>query len=81
MPSHAGIKIALAGGVVMVALAAGVGGGAGLRNATTAVPVAPPAPLMAPTPEPAPSDVPAPPTTNKAPAVRNHFLVPSEIRD
>jgi hypothetical protein len=61
MPSHAGIKIALAGGVVAVALAAGLDGAAGLSYATTSAPLAPPAPLMAPTPPPDTSEVPAPP--------------------
>lgn len=75
MSSHARIKVALAGGAVMVALAAGAGGGAGLSNATaTPAPAAPAAPTKEP---PASSGVPAPSTTNNGSSGRTYYLVPS----
>lgn len=83
MACHAGIKIALAGGAVMVALAAGAIGGAGISNATTTFgPVAPPAPgVVPPSPPRAAPEAPAPSANTKAPAGRRYYLVPSEIRD
>lgn len=71
----------LAGGAFMVALAAGLGGGAALSNATPPTPVVPLAPVVAPPlPPPDTSGVPAPPANNKVSGGRN-YLIPSEIRD
>jgi hypothetical protein len=81
MACHAGIKIALAGGAVMVALAAGVGGGAGLSNATPPTPVALPASVVGPPPPPPHASGVPPSSPAEAPARRNYYLVPSEIRD
>ena len=55
MPSQAKTKVALAGGAVMVALAAGVGGGVLLGDATTAKTLATPTSSVAPTPPPTPA--------------------------
>jgi hypothetical protein len=52
MRSHVKINLALAGGAVLVALAAGISGGAGLTNAATPIPVlvVPSTPWYAPSP-------------------------------
>ena len=82
MPSHARARIALAGGALMVALAAAVGGGVGLSDATRPALVADPAPVEEPAPPPpVASEAPRPSTVDKVRTGRHHYLVPSEIRD
>lgn len=69
MPSQAKTKIALIGGAVIVAFAAGVGGGVLLSDTTTPAPMATPTSSVAPAP--------APPTTAGAPAPSTDGNVPS----
>ncbi len=59
MPFQAKTKIALAGGAVMVALAAGIGGGVLLSDASAPRPIATPTSSLAPTPPPAAPGAPA----------------------
>lgn len=69
MPSQSKTKIALVGGAVAVAFAAGIGGGALLGNTTTPTPVATPTSSVAPTP-PA-TATPAPSTDGAVPSGSN----------
>lgn len=59
MQSQAKTKIALAGGAVMVALAAGIGGGVLLGDAAAPRTIATPASSVAPTPSPTTTGAPA----------------------
>lgn len=59
MPSLPKTKIALAGGAFMVALAAGIGGGVVLGDASTPKSIATPTTSAAPTPPPAAPGTPA----------------------
>lgn len=68
MSSQAKTKIALVGGAVVVAFAAGVGGGVLLGDTTTSAPVATPTSTVAPAP--------APPTTAGAPTPSTDGNVP-----
>lgn len=76
MPSQAKPKIALAGGAVMVALAAGIGGGVLLTDASAPKSIATPTSSVAPTPAPpTAAGTPAPPTDGYVPGGSNGCIL------